>query len=134
VTVFRCRRCGAALTVELREAVAPPAPAEGAWVERGCFARDPDPFGPPFVPVDLREPRYLTSAGTRGTLLVHLADAVFVRHVTDALRMSGCCGPSGTDGPNRLCTCDAEIGTEQSDCWTPHVLRLEPGAVVATDT
>ena len=36
-------------------------------------------------------------------------------------RRNGCCGLDGMDGPNRICRCGAEIGTEQSDCWTWHI-------------
>ncbi|MFE9428621.1 hypothetical protein ACFYNO_37400 [Kitasatospora sp. NPDC006697] len=34
-------------------------------------------------------------------------------------RRNGCCGLDGMDGPNLVCGgCGAEVGTEQSDCWT----------------
>lgn len=36
-------------------------------------------------------------------------------------RRNGCCGMDGCDGPNRICFCGAEIGTERSDCWTWHI-------------
>lgn len=42
-------------------------------------------------------------------------------YTQDAQRLSGCCGPAGLDGPNRVCLCGAEIGTESSDCWTWHI-------------
>ncbi|WP_208354406.1 hypothetical protein [Pseudaestuariivita rosea] len=48
--------------------------------------------------------------------LSDLTDAVC--YTTLTRRLSGCCGPSGIDGPNRICTCGAEVGTESSDCWT----------------
>ena len=55
-----------------------------------------------------------------------LGDSVKVTKRTD--RLSGCCGEAGTDGPNRICRCGAEIGTYRSDCWTPHVFIPNPGA------
>ncbi len=34
-------------------------------------------------------------------------------------RRSGCCGPSGQDGPNLACACcNVELGTEMDDCCT----------------
>lgn len=133
MATFRCRACGAALTPSLREVPMPPAPHDAdAWIERGTCARDPEPFGPPYVP-EAAGSRVHVSAGPQGTRVVHLDDALVVRHVPmPDRRMSGCCGPSGIDGWNRLCSCGAEIGAEQSDCWTPHVLRLSPEAVVSS--
>lgn len=40
--------------------------------------------------------------------------------------LAGCCGPDGMHGPNRLCRCNAEIGTESSDCWTLHMFVPVP--------
>jgi hypothetical protein len=52
---------------------------------------------------------------------------VNTRYHDDPLRMSGCCGPSGIDGVNTLCTNGHEVATESSDCWTgPHYVELEP--------
>lgn len=41
-----------------------------------------------------------------------------VLHTKNCTRLSGCCGLDGVDGPNRVCGCGAEVGTERSDCWT----------------
>lgn len=43
-------------------------------------------------------------------------------------RLSGCCGPSGLDGPNRVCVCGNHIGTEQRDCWTAWQFKPDPTA------
>jgi hypothetical protein len=43
-------------------------------------------------------------------------------------RLNGCCGFDGLDGPNQVCRCGAEVGTLQSDCWTPLVFIPEPEA------
>lgn len=64
----------------------------------------------------------LDGPGQAATSWLNLADLMpGVGYTTDRRRLSGCCGPSGIDGPNRICVCDAEIGTEQSDCWTWHI-------------
>jgi hypothetical protein len=41
-------------------------------------------------------------------------------------RLNGCCGLDGCDGPNRVCSCGAEIGTEMSDCWTSYLFIPDP--------
>ncbi|MEJ2001579.1 MAG: hypothetical protein P8X77_09315 [Maritimibacter sp.] len=59
--------------------------------------------------------------GQAGTW-VNLADlSKAVGYTSDQKRMIGCCGLDGCDGPNRICSCDAEVGTESSDCWTWHL-------------
>lgn len=41
-------------------------------------------------------------------------------------RLSGCCGPAGTGGPNIQCkTCGTYVATLKSDCWMPHCAVLE---------
>lgn len=45
----------------------------------------------------------------------------------DVRRLAGCCGLDGCNGPNMLCrVCHAEVGTMQSDCWTPLIFVPEP--------
>lgn len=56
-----------------------------------------------------------------------LTDAV--RLTKKGRRLNGCCGISGLDGPNQLCACGAEVGTLQSDCFTPLVFVAEPGTM-----
>ncbi|ANU06832.1 hypothetical protein [Paraurantiacibacter namhicola] len=42
-------------------------------------------------------------------------------------RTNGCCGLDGCDGPNIECReCGTEIGTKQSDCWTPLIFVPDP--------
>lgn len=43
---------------------------------------------------------------------------------------NGCCGSSGSDGPNRACLCGAIVGTEWSDCWTQAEVRFNPDAII----
>ena len=45
-------------------------------------------------------------------------------------RHQGCCGLDGMDGPNRVCACGAEVGTEQSDCWTGQLFVPDPDTCV----
>ncbi len=41
-------------------------------------------------------------------------------------RCMGCCGIGGHDGPNHVCAnCGTEIGTEESDCYTPYIFISE---------
>lgn len=47
----------------------------------------------------------------------------------DRARWVGCCGPSGTGGPNRVCRCGRAVGTERSDCMWPIVVYLDPQAI-----
>ncbi len=50
------------------------------------------------------------------------------RHADDD-RSTGCCGPDGMNGPNLVCsTCQAEIATEETDCWKPHFVVTLPDA------
>jgi hypothetical protein len=66
-----------------------------------------------------------------GQFAVPLADVIGVRYHTDRNRLIGCCGPSGSEGPNRVCGCGCEIGTERSDCIWPHAVYLDPVRVLA---
>jgi hypothetical protein len=43
---------------------------------------------------------------------------------------SGCCGPSGSGGPNLSCICGAVLATEWGDCWTRAEVRFLPGSAV----
>ncbi len=126
MTVFSCARCGCRLTPNLRPIA--PRRATGFTVHHrgilrvlpGWFAVDPEPFGPSDI----------GPAATRGTILVHSRDLRGVAPHPDPLRRSGCCRPSGTQGPNLVCAvCGLEVATEQADCWTVPSVHLEPGAV-----
>jgi hypothetical protein len=49
--------------------------------------------------------------------------------IDDPSKLNGCCGYDGSDGPNMCCkTCNAVVGTRQSDCWTPNVFIPKPNA------
>lgn len=52
-----------------------------------------------------------------------------VGYHADTERLLGCCGPSGNAGPNRVCQCGREVGTERSDCIWPSAVYLDPNKV-----
>lgn len=116
--VFRCRRCHAVLTVALAmlEDSTALGQKEGAsLVPTGHYW--PVPEGQDFA----------------GHFAVDLADLVGVGYHPDSRRLIGCCGPSGADGPNRICGFGHEVGTERSDRLWPRAVYLDPSLVVAVD-
>ena len=48
------------------------------------------------------------------------------RYTPHTGRLSGCCGLSDGDGPNRICECGNHIGTEFSECDTPRMFVPDP--------
>lgn len=64
-----------------------------------------------------------------GDWVIHLEELINAGFLPNGRHMSGCCGPSGLDGPNRVCANGHEIGTECSDCWMPHAIHLPPTLV-----
>lgn len=127
--VFHCRKCGAALTGELTVlstkdlAVAPPdlrdsepvCPAGTAFKSHEPLQHSADPANP--EPLDFT-PQFWTNP---------LDFDAAVRPTRDIRRLNGCCGLAGCDGPNMLCrVCEAEVGTMQSDCWTPLIFVPHP--------
>jgi len=140
--VFCCAACNAPLTKPLVEAplnMDAKAPYESEnrdWEARqplGTYAIDPEPFGPPYVPVPGRigYRNVHVPGGPRGTFVIAPSDALAMDPVPDPSRRSGCCGPSGSDGLNLRCAlCGAEVATECADCWTYQEIVLDPGAVV----
>jgi hypothetical protein len=63
---------------------------------------------------------------TKGTIIINLKDLINSKYHSDESRLNGCCGYDGLDGINRVCVNNHEIGTENSDCWMPHFIALEP--------
>ena len=41
-------------------------------------------------------------------------------------RLQGCCDVGGTNGPNQVCACGAEVGTVQRDCYQARVFIPAP--------
>lgn len=65
----------------------------------------------------------------KGSIIINIKDLVNSKHHSDKSRLNGCCGYDGCDGINRVCLNNHEIGTEFSDCWTLHLVALNPELV-----
>ncbi|WP_123820522.1 hypothetical protein [Kitasatospora cineracea] len=153
MTVFLCSKCGAAITPYLVQLPAVPVPTEDqhdrdvetrrapSTVPRGCYAVDPEPWGPPFVvQADQENPQraqprgvlvcteegFITSAGGRDTVVVHPEDALGLQPLPGWKNSNGCCGPRGDEGLNRTCPCGAPVATLAADCFGPFELHLDP--------
>ena len=116
LAAFHCRRCQGTLTPPLSlltDAAALSGREGTSLVPAGRYWRVPE--GQDFA----------------GAFAVALPDLVSVGYHSDARRLSGCCGPSGTGGRNRLCGCGYEVGTERSDCIWPQAVYLDPLQVLA---
>ncbi|UPO90151.1 MULTISPECIES: hypothetical protein [Bacilli] len=62
----------------------------------------------------------------KGQIIMNLKDLINSEYHTDSSRLNGCCGYDGLDGINRVCINNHEIGTENSDCWMPHFISIDP--------
>lgn len=124
VTEFVCQACGATLTTPLRRledsaalgtrSLVPLVPEGTYWrVTPGHL-----PSSNQGVPVDFT-----------GCYAVRPDALVAVGEHSGAERWMGCCGPSGSGGPNRICRCGRAVGTERSDCMWPIAVYLDPQAV-----
>ncbi|WP_224358358.1 hypothetical protein [Priestia aryabhattai] len=65
----------------------------------------------------------------KGTVIINMKDLINSKHHPDEDRLNGCCGLDGLDGMNRVCLNGHEIGTENSDCWMPHYIVINPNMV-----
>lgn len=111
--VFRCRECNVTLTPGLVEGLVASVADGEAHVRPGEFARLDDGFWTHHA----------------GWFAVHLDDGHAMPRYALPGRMSGCCGPAGCDGNNRVCRNGHEVATEKSDCWMPHAILLDPARV-----
>ena len=127
--VFHCLKCGIALTGEIMvlstkdpTVVAPE-------------LRDGEPACPAGTAFKSHEPlQRVITQGRRAPLefvpqfWANPQDFEAATQQTDDInRLAGCCGLDGCDGPNMLCrVCHTEVGTMQSDCWTPLIAVPEP--------
>ncbi|MEI4828802.1 hypothetical protein WAX78_15015 [Bacillus sp. FJAT-53711] len=65
----------------------------------------------------------------KGLIIINIKDLTNSNYHSDDSRLNGCCGYDGLDGINRVCLNNHEIGTENSDCWMPHFVALNPELV-----
>ncbi|MEO3746097.1 hypothetical protein [Plantactinospora sp. B5E13] len=154
MATFSCGACGMVLTPDLTHApgelTRPEYAGRGpgpATIRRGFFAIDPEPFGAPFVPADdqddcphampglakIVDGVFVLSAGPRNTIVVHPDDAHSLRPHPEDSRLTGCCGPNGTEGPNLVCPCGAEVATLMADCYGPRELHFDPYRVSSSE-
>ncbi|GHA88214.1 hypothetical protein ACIQRS_03565 [Streptomyces termitum] len=148
MTVFFCSRCGTGITPELTAlAAVPEVFADGrdrdrktrrapSTVPRGHYAIDPDPWARsgrrapepdrPRGPRVHRADGPAAPADPRHTVLLHPDDAPALRPLPGNRNGTGCCGPSGDEGPNRACPCGTPIATPAADCLGPYELHLDP--------
>lgn len=107
-----CTHCGQRITALITEQDAPPA--------------DRDAPGQAFMTKGTYVPSW-----NHGFVL-HRDDVTGTDRHPDPHRLNGCCGLDGLDGPNLVCSgCRTEIGTEESDCWKPHLIVTLPDATKA---
>lgn len=115
VAVFQCRRCHSNLTGPLALLT-----SSSSLCQKAAQS---------FVP----EGHYWPVAEGQdfaGLFAVSLADLLNVGYHPDHRRLIGCCGPSGSNGPNRVCSCGREIGIERSDCIWPQAVYFLPSEVL----
>jgi hypothetical protein len=64
-----------------------------------------------------------------GAYITNLEASVNMSLTKDTNLLTGCCGPSGSDGPNLLCdTCKGYVATKVADCGTPRFIVFDPKA------
>ena len=122
---FRCSECGVAVSGpvrELQDVRLVQTEAGEDYLPQGYFMVQ--------LPGDNLQGLGHPMGRAPGAVLLNLKDLRNTRRVIDLRRLNGCCGLDGCDGPNTECIHGHEIGTEISDCWTPHYLHLKPGAAV----
>ncbi len=56
--------------------------------------------------------------------LVIAVDDYYFKNHEDSRRFTGCCGSSGMDGMNKVCTNGHEVATEFSDCYMSHYISV----------
>ena len=116
--ILQCVACGRPLSK----------PLEGPALEP-C-EEDGQPYSP--------RGRWILSDGeffpeTDGAYILHVDDRRHLSDHRDFQRLLGCCGSDGTRGPNQVCGCGKEVATLKQDCWMPHGVIFESGAVRLVD-
>jgi hypothetical protein len=133
VAIFTCRRCGNPLTGSLRrlddaaalceKELAPLVPDGHYW---------PVAAGHPKAEYGFQNDTVLVTDFT-GHFAIRPDALIGAGRHPDPGRWVGCCGPSGLGGPNRVCACGREIGTERADCLYAVAVYLDPAAVRAVE-
>lgn len=62
-------------------------------------------------------------------LVISLDEGYIFNH-PDHNRFQGCCGSSGADGLNKLCSNGHEVATEFSDCYMPHYIAFDTDKIM----
>ena len=133
IAAFACRGCGAALTAPLRRLDDP-----AALCEKQLALLVPEDH---YWPVAAGHPKAEYGSPDGWTVVTDFTGHFAVRpdvlagvgRHPDGARWSGCCGPSGLGGPNRVCACGRAVGTERADCLYAIAVYLDPVAVRAVE-
>ena len=75
---------------------------------------------------------YATRLG--GCYVTNIADVISTKYHPDKNRLQGCCGYSDSEGPNLVCECGVEVGSEMSDCWVPRMSYFSPVVTKTTNS
>ena len=68
-----------------------------------------------------------------GCFVTNIDDVIAPSYHPDKSRLEGCCGYSDSEGPNLICHCGVEIGSEMSDCWVPRMTYFSATATELVD-
>ena len=133
VAVFTCRGCGVTLTHPLRrldDATAISEKPLAPLVQSGHYWL----VTPEHPPADYSiQGKYVLVTDFTGHYAMGQDALINVGCHPDRERWSGCCGPSGLGGPNRVCGCGRPVGTERADCLSSVAVYLDPAAVRAVE-
>jgi hypothetical protein len=114
-----CRQCATRFTPELR--LIPFDPREDA-VEEEFVARGN---------VMQAEKSFYFDTNV-GSFIAHIEDTQHMKLTSDSIRLQGCCGLDGGNGPNLQCAvCGTYVATKRTDCWTPHYIVFETSTTQA---
>lgn len=127
--VFHCRKCQTALTGEITvrstkdPAIATPSLRDAQPVcAAGTAFKSHKPLQRSMTPGRQAPLEFVPQFWTNPQ---DFAAAIEETHNT--ARLAGCCGLDGCNGPNMVCcVCNTDIGTMQTDCWTPLIFVPDP--------
>jgi hypothetical protein len=113
--IFVCERCGSALSNTLQS-------LDNARLLNSEDGADFVPMGFAYFEV------WPERSDVPGHWCINLQDAAGMSNTADASKLFGCCGPSGSDGPNQVCDkCGEHVAIMRRDCWLPHHLVFVEG-------